>query len=328
MPAPSVGSPLLWIAFGVFVFLMLALDLGVFHRDSHEVSSREALIWTGVWVALALLFNAGITLWFGRQRGLEFLTGYVIEYSLSVDNIFVFILIFKYFSVPAGYQHRVLFWGVLGALVMRLAFILAGAALLNRFEWIMYLFGVALILGGAKMLKEEEMEVHPERNLVLRIFQKFVRTTSQDAGGSLFLRRAGRFYATPLLLVLVVVEATDVVFAADSIPAIFGVTRDPFVAFTSNIFAIMGLRSLYFLLASVLNRFHYLKVGLGLVLIFVGGKMLLDHYIKVSIGTSLAVVAVLLGASIALSFARPAKLAPHRKEEPPPIPPWSRKHRE
>jgi TerC family integral membrane protein len=283
---------------------MLALDLGVFHRKAHAIGFREALIWTLVWIALALLCNTGIYVYSGHQKGLEFLTGYVIEYALSVDNLFVFLLIFRYFSVPVPFQHRILFWGILGALIMRLLFILVGSALLARFEWTAFIFGAVVILGGIKMLKEEEVEVHPERNLVLRIFRRFVPTTHQDTGASLVVRRDGRFYATPLLLVLLVVEATDVAFAADSIPAIFAITRDPFIAFTSNIFAILGLRSLYLLVAGAIDRFHYLKWGLGLVLIFVGAKMLLSGYVAIPIGASLGVVGALLGGSIVLSFLR------------------------
>ncbi len=320
MPA-SIGSPILWIGFGVFVVAMLALDLGVFNRRAHEISFREALIWTLVWISLALIFNAGIYHYSGSQKGLEFLTGYVIEYTLSVDNLFIFLLIFKYFSVPAQYQHRVLFWGILGALIMRLVFILLGAALLARFEWVVFIFGAIVLLGGLKMMKEEEMEVHPERNLVLRIFRRFVPTTHQDAGASLIVRRDGRIYATPLLLVLLVVEATDVAFAADSIPAIFAVTRDPFIAFTSNIFAILGLRSLYLLVAGAFYRFYYLKWGLGLVLIFVGAKMLISEWVVIPIGPSLGVVGALLGGSLLISFLWPRKPQTSSSGEPSPVPP-------
>jgi tellurite resistance protein TerC len=321
MPGSGV-SPILWIAFGIFVFSMLVLDLGVFHRKAHEIRHREAFIWTVAWIALALLFYLGVHLHFGKQRGLEFFTGYVIEYALSVDNLFIFLLIFRYFSVPVRLQHRVLFWGILGALAMRLPFILLGTALLAKFEWVAYILGGIVILGGIKMMKEEEVEVHPERNLMLRIVRRFVPVAFHDTGDGLFVRRGGRTWATPLLLVLVVVEATDLVFAADSIPAVLAVTRDPFIAFTSNIFAILGLRSLYMLIASSIDRFHYLKYGLGLVLIFVGVKMMIASYITIPILASLFVVAALLGVSIVISFLRPAapKSLPFRSEasnEPP-----------
>ena len=316
------ASPILWIAFGIFVFLMLVLDLGVFHRKAREIRHREAFIWTVVWIALALLFYAGVHFHFGKQRGLEFFTGYVIEYALSVDNLFIFLLIFRYFSVPIRLQHRVLFWGILGALAMRLPFILLGTVLLAKFEWVAYLLGGIVILGGIKMMKEEEVEVHPERNFILRIVRRFVPIAFHDTGDGLFVRRDGRTWATPLLLVLVVVEATDLVFAADSIPAVLAVTRDPFIAFTSNIFAILGLRSLYMLIASSIDRFRYLKYGLGLVLIFVGVKMVIASYVTIPILASLLVVAALLGASILVSFLRPAvPKASTLPAEAPPEPP-------
>ena len=315
----NVVSPMLWLGFGIFVFLMLVLDLGVFHRKAHEISHREAFIWTVAWIALALIFYAGVHLYLGKQRGLEFFTGYVIEYALSVDNLFIFLLIFRYFTVPVRLQHRVLFWGIIGALAMRLPFILLGTVLLAKFEWVAYLLGAIVILGGIKMMKEEEVEVHPERNVMLRIVRRFVPIAFHDTGDGLFVRRDGRTWATPLLLVLVVVEATDLVFAADSIPAVLAVTRDPFIAFTSNIFAILGLRSLYMLIASSIDRFRYLKYGLGLVLVFVGVKMMLAHYLTIPILASLLVVAALLGGSIILSFLRPAvyKAAPPSAEAPP-----------
>ena len=324
----SVASPVLWAGFGLFVAFMLALDLGVFHRGSHEVHHKEALIWRIVWLSLALIFNGWIYHQFGHARGLEFLTAYVIEYALSVDNLFVFLLIFKFFRVPNQFQHRILFWGILGALFMRLTFILAGVAILHRFEWVTYLFGAVVLFAGAKMLKEEEVEVHPENNWVLKLFKKLIRTTTQDAGGSLMLRHAGHLYATPLLLVLIVVEATDVAFAVDSIPAVFAVTRDPFIAFSSNIFAILGLRSLYFLLASYIGRFQYLKFGLGLVLIFIGAKMVAAKFYEVPLGISLAIVGSLLGISILVSLLHTPKkirVPPLKAEEPRPLPPWSRK---
>ncbi len=309
MPA-SVGTPLLWGAFTLFVLGLLALDLGVFHRKAHAVGPREALGWSIFWIALALLFNAGVVWWFGAQRGLEFLTGYLIEKALSVDNIFVFLVIFSYFSVPAAYQHRVLFWGILGAIIFRVIFILAGAALLAAFHWVIYVFGGLLILTAVRIVRARDEEVHPERNPLLRLVRRVVPVVSTYQGARFFVRAGGRLMATPLLLVLVVVEATDIVFAIDSIPAIFAVTGDPFIVYTSNIFAILGLRALFFLLAGVLTRFQYLKIGLGLVLAFVGTKMLISDLFKIPIGLSLAVVAALIGGSVVASLLRPPRRAP------------------
>jgi tellurite resistance protein TerC len=284
---------------------MLALDLGVFHRKAHEVKVREALIWTAVWIGLALVFNAGVYVWFGPERGLEFLTGYVIEKALSVDNIFVFIVVFATFAVPAKLQHRVLFWGILGALVMRAAFIFLGAAALERFHWVSYVFGGFLVLTGIKLLVQRDAEVHPERNPVLRLFKRLVPAVSDYRGGHFTVVEAGKRYATPLLLVLVTIEATDIVFAVDSIPAIFAVTKDPFIVYTSNIFAILGLRALYFALAGVMGKFHYLKVGLALVLAFVGAKMLVASVYKIPILVSLGVIIALLAGSVVASLLRP-----------------------
>jgi len=305
VPVDSIGSPALWVGFTVFVLAMLALDLGVFHRKAHGVRFREALAWSTVWVGLALAFNLLVYHWFGAQRGLEFLTGYLIEKVLSVDNIFVFVVIFSFFAVPAAYQHRVLFWGILGALVMRAVFILAGAALLQRFHWIVYAFGGFLVITGVKLLLHRGDEIHPERNPVYRLFRRLVPAVSDYRGARFTVVENGKRYATPLLAVLVVVEATDVVFAVDSIPAIFAVTTDPFIVYTSNIFAILGLRALYFLLAGVMDKFHYLKVGLALVLCFVGVKMLLVDFYKIPIAASLAAVATLLAGSVAASLLRP-----------------------
>jgi len=286
---------------------MLALDLGVFHRQAHKVSIKEALIWSVVWMTLALVFNAGVYFWFGPTRGLEFLTGYLIEKALAVDNIFVFAVIFSYFAVPIAYQHRVLFWGILGALVLRAIFIVLGAALLQKFHWIMYLFGGFLILTGIKLLLQRDAEIHPERNPAFRLFKRMVRSVSEFHGGRFFLSKNGKWYATPLLLVLVSVEVTDVIFALDSIPAIFAVTSDPFIVYTSNIFAILGLRSLYFLLAGVMHKFQYLKIGLALVLAFVGAKMVLTDIYKIPILVSLGVVAALIAGSVILSLLRSGK---------------------
>jgi tellurite resistance protein TerC len=302
MPFETIGSPALWFGFIAFVLAMLAIDLGVFHRKAHEVSLKEAGAWSAVWVALALAFNAGVYAWFGPERALEFTTGYLIEKALAVDNIFVFVVIFSAFAIPTIYQHRILFWGVLGALVMRAVFILVGGAMLQRFHWTLYLFGAILAITGVKLLFQRHQELHPERNPLVRAFQRLFPVTHELEGDRFTVVRAGRRYATPLLLALVAVEVTDLVFAVDSIPAIFAVTRDPFIVFTSNIFAILGLRSLYFLLAGVITRFVYLKVGLALVLVFVGAKMLLVDLYKVPIGVSLGVIAALLGLSVIASL--------------------------
>jgi tellurite resistance protein TerC len=299
----TVGTPLLWGGFTLFVVAMLVLDLGVFHRKSHVVGFKEALTWSVVWVALALVFNAWLWSAHGPQRGMEFLTGYLIEKALAVDNIFVFVVIFSAFAVPAAYQHRVLFWGILGALLMRAAFILAGAALLQRFHWVMYVFGALLVLTGVKLLAFRDAEMEPQRNPIFRLFKRVVRSVPEYHGERFMVVRDGKRYATPLLLVLVAIEATDLVFAVDSIPAIFAVTRDPFIVYTSNIFAILGLRAMYFMLADVVTRFQYLKVGLALVLTFVGAKMLLLDVYKIPIGVSLGVVAALIGGSILASWA-------------------------
>ncbi len=316
MDGESIGSPALWGGFILFVFGMLALDLGVFHRKAHEVRPKEALIWSLLWIALALLFNAWVYLAFGPERGLEFLTGYLIEKALSVDNLFVFLVIFSYFNVPGHLQHRVLFWGILGALLMRALFILTGAVLIQRFHWILYVFGAFLVLTGIKLLVRRDSEIHPERNPALQLFRRMVRAVPDYRGAHFFVKEAGQWLATPLLMVLVVVEATDVVFAVDSIPAIFAITTDPFIVFTSNIFAILGLRALYFLLAGLMGKFHYLKIGLALVLVFVGAKMLLADLVKIPIGVSLAVVVTLLGVSVLASAVFPRKpLAPRSKPD-------------
>jgi tellurite resistance protein TerC len=300
-----LGSPLQWGVFLGIVFGLLALDLGVFHRKEHRVGIREAIVWSIVWTVLALIFNYWIYREYGAQLGLEFLTAYVIERSLSFDNIFVFIVIFNYFAVPAQYQHRVLFWGILGALVSRGLFIALGAALIARFDWLIFVFGGFLVYTGIKILRQQDTEIHPEQNPVVRLFQRLVPLTARYHGKHFFVREAGRLVATPLMLVLVVVEATDVVFAVDSIPAVFGVTKDPFIVFTSNIFAILGLRALYFLLAGLMHKFVYLSYGLGLVLVFVGAKMLLHEWIHIPVEWSLGVVGLLLAAAICFSLLRP-----------------------
>ena len=306
----TVGSPWMWGGFLVLIVAMLALDLGVLHRKPHAVGTREALTWSVVWVSAALLFNVGVYFWFGPQRAVEFLTGYLIEKALSVDNIFIFLVIFSYFAVPAEYQHRVLFWGVLGAVVFRAIFVVLGAALLQTFHWIIWVFGGFLILTGIKILMQKNEEVHPERNPLIRLFRRFVPTVSEYHGARFWITQNGRRYATPLLLVLLTVEVTDIIFAVDSIPAIFAVTSDPFIVFTSNIFAILGLRALYFLLAGVVDRFQYLKVGLGLVLAFVGTKMVISEWYKIPAGVSLVIVVSILAASVIVSLLKPPAEAP------------------
>ena len=297
---------LAWGGFALFILLMLSLDLGLFNRKAHSVTYRESAIWSAVWVSLALAFS-GIVFWrLGSQKGLEFLTGYVIELSLSVDNLFVFLLIFSYFKVPSKFQHRVLFWGVLGALVMRIMMIFLGTALIERFHWIIYIFGAFLVFTGIRMFRQEETDLKPEENPIVRLVTRLIPITRHYEGEKFFTRVNGRFTGTLLLLVLVIVEVTDLVFAVDSIPAIFGVTTDRFIVYTSNVFAILGLRSLYFLLAGVVEKFHYLKMGLAVVLTFIGAKMLLVAAgIHIPIGISLGVVAVVLLSSVAASLVWP-----------------------
>lgn len=300
------ASPWLWIGFNLFVLAMLLLDLGVFHRNPHAVGFREAFGWSGVWIALALLFNAGVWIYAGEEKALEFLTGYFIEKSLSVDNVFVFALLFSSFAVPAHLQHKVLFWGIFGALLMRAVMIGVGAMLIARFSWIIYVFGAFLIVTGVKMIVKRSEDVHPEDNRLVRWFKKRVPVTPEYRQDRFFIKEAGRWMATPLFLVLLLVEVSDVIFAVDSIPAIFAVTDDPFIVYTSNVFAILGLRSLYFVLGGVMHKFHYLKTGLGVVLTFVGVKMSLAHTVwKISTPVSLGVIALTLAAAIAMSWLRP-----------------------
>ena len=292
-----------WIAFNAFVLGMLALDLGVFHRKAHAVTMREAGIWSAVWVALALAFNAGLYFVWGTEPALQFLTGYLIEKSLSVDNVFVFVMLFSFFAVPEQYQHRVLFWGVLGALVMRGVFIMAGAYMLQQFHWIIYVFGAILLLTGIKMARRVEA-YDPSSNPVLKLARRLLPLTDRYHGQKFWVKEAGKWVATPLFLVLLLVEATDLLFAIDSIPAIFAVTQEPFLVYTANVFAILGLRAMYFLLAGVVHRFVYLKYGLAAVLVFVGAKMMLVDVYKVPVVASLAVIAVLIGGAIVLSLRR------------------------
>jgi tellurite resistance protein TerC len=299
-----------WVGFIAFVLAMLALDLGVFHRSPHEVKPKEAGVWVAVWVALALAFAGGLYFYAGHGVALTFLTGYVIEESLSADNIFVMVLIFEYFRVPKACQHRVLFYGILGALLMRGMFILAGSALISNFHWILYVFGALLVITGVRMAIKRDDEFNGDQNKIVKFVRRVLPMSESFHGKHFFIVEAGRKLATPLLLVLILVEVTDLVFAIDSIPAIFGVTRDPFIVFTSNIFAVMGLRSLYFLLAAVVDRFHLLKYGLAVILSFVGFKMLSEHYIEIGIGISLAVILGVLALSVVASLMWPAANAP------------------
>lgn len=303
---------LYWVLFNVFVLLMLALDLGVFNRKAHEVKIKEALIWSGVWVMLALIFNLGLYYFYSpppgttsAQSALEFLTGYVIEKSLSVDNIFVFVLIFSYFKVPAIYQHKVLFWGILGALILRAIFIFAGITLINHFSWIIYVFGFFLIYTGIKLVTQKDKEIHPEKNPLLKLFKRFFRVSHSYDNGNFFTIENGRKAATPLFVVLIIVETTDVIFAVDSIPAILAITQDPFIVYSSNVFAILGLRSLYFALAGLVKMFHYLHYGLAAILVLVGAKMVINHYFEtkvISTELSLGLIVSILAASIIASL--------------------------
>src|SRR5215813_15543440 len=301
------GQTWTWVGFILFVLSMLALDLGVFHRKSHEVTIREALAWSGVWIILALLFNLGVYYWLGPEPALAFLTGYLIEKSLSVDNIFVFLLILTYFRVPPRYQHQVLFWGILGALVMRAILIVLGISLIQRFHWVIYLFGAFLILTGVKMALEKDKEIHPERNPALRLFRRLAPVTDDYREGKFFVKQEGRYFATPLFIALLVVETTDLIFAVDSIPAILAITLDPFIIYTSNVFAILGLRSLYFVLEHFFSLFRFLHYGLAIVLMLVGLKMLTSHFYEPSLVVTLGVVVLILGASVAASLIWPEK---------------------
>jgi len=304
-----------WFAFNIFVVVMLALDLGVFHRKAHVIEIKESLVWSAVWIALALLFNLGIYFWSGPETALEFLTGYLIERSLSIDNIFVFLVVFSYFRVSSLYQHKVLFWGILGAMIMRVIFIIAGVALIQKFNWIIYIFGAFLILTGIKMALQRDKQIHPERNPVLRVFRRLMPVSEDYENGKFFVKRAGRYLATPLFIVLLVVETTDVIFAADSIPAIFAITLDPFIVYTSNVFAILGLRALYFTLAGIMRLCLSIHYGLSAILVFVGIKMLLADIYKIPVGIALGVVAGLLTISVIACMFRP------RKEEIAPVNP-------
>lgn len=315
-----------WIAFNVFVILMLILDLGVFHRKSHVVKMKEALSWSGVWITLALLFNVGLYFFYTPPPGLsqwesalQFFTGYIIEKSLSVDNIFVFVLIFSYFKVKGEYQHKVLFWGILGALVMRAIFIFTGLALINKFAFVIYIFGAFLIFTGIKLALEKDKEIHPEKNLLLKLFKKFFKVSPDYDNGKFFTIKNGSKMATPLFVVLIVVETTDLIFAVDSIPAILAVTKDPFIVYSSNVFAILGLRALYFALAGLMQLFHYLHYGLAAILVLVGLKMILNHYFEsdiISIEISLSLIILILAFSVILSVKYPQAAVEDDKKIP------------
>lgn len=300
-------TTLYWIAFNVFVLAMLILDLGVFHRKTRTIGVREALGWTLFWIVLALLFNALIYYQFGQQHAVEFFTGYLIEKSLSVDNIFVMLIIFSYFNVPQQYQHKVLFWGILGALIFRVIFIVAGIELITRFHWLIYLFGAFLVYTGIKLLSSTDEKIEPERNPVLRFIRKVIPVTSSYHNDKFFTRIDGRLWATPLFLVVMVIEATDVIFAVDSIPAILAISKDSFIIYTSNVFAILGLRSLYFAMAGIQQYFSYLKYGLSIILVFVGGKMLVSELYLIPVEVSLLVILSILTGAIVLSWVVPKR---------------------
>lgn len=293
-----------WTGFNLLILFLLTLDLGVFHRKSHEVSFKEAVTWSGVWITLALLFNVGIYFWRGPEIGMQFLTGYLIEKSLSVDNIFIFILIFGHFKVPPQYQHKVLFWGILGALIMRAILIVVGATLIAKFHWILYLFGGFLVLTGIKMAIQKEEKHNMDQHPAVKITRKFIPIVPYYEGDKFLFRLEGKLHATPLLLVLMIVEMTDLVFAVDSIPAIFAITTDPFIVYTSNVFAILGLRSLYFALAGVMSKFHYLRAALSVILVFVGFKMLVMDIWKVPVHFSLGVIAGVLALAVIASIVK------------------------
>jgi tellurite resistance protein TerC len=296
-----------WIGFHILIFAMLAIDLGVFHRKSHAVAIKESLIWSAVWISLALLFNLGIYFLMGKVQALEFLTGYLIEKSLSVDNIFVFVLIFAYFNIEQKYQHKILFWGIIGALIMRIGLILLGVELMNRFHWVIYVFGAILIITGLKMALQGEKKINPEKNLILRLLKRLIPISQSDSGNRFFVRVNGKLMATSLFAVLIIIETTDLIFALDSIPAILAITNNTFIVYTSNVMAILGLRALYFALAGVIHKFHYLSYGLSAILIFVGVKMSLTGIFKIPVELSLAVIAVILALSVAASMIFPDK---------------------
>ncbi len=310
------AGAILWTIFGAVVLVVLALDIGVFHRKAHAIKFREALLWSAVWIALALAY-VGLICWLhpnGAHTSLEFLTAYLVEESLSVDNLFAFLLIFSYFAVPSQYQHNCLFWGILGAMVFRAVFIVGGVALIQKFHWFLYVLGVVLVVSGVKIALQNGRTIEPDKNPVLKLFRRFVPVAMDYAGTKFFLRRDGRLMATPLFVVLLVVETTDIVFAMDSIPAVLGITRDTFVVYTSNVFAVMGLRALYFMLAGAMELFHHLRFGLSAVLVFIGAKMLLSRWYDIPVGVALLVVAGLLVLSLIASLVWPKKMNDAIKE--------------
>ncbi len=310
-------TAIIWIGFNLFVLFMLALDLGVFHRTAHEVKMKEALSWSAVWISLALVFNTLIYYYWdwmspgseytNKDAALAFLTGYVIEKSLSVDNVFVFLMVFTYFQVPSLYQHKILFWGILGALVLRAIFIFAGVALITKFHWMIYIFGAILIFTGIRMVMQKDKKLNPEKNPVIKAFRKWFPVTNEHHGDHFFAKIDGRKVATPMFVVLLFIETTDVIFAVDSIPAILAITNDPFIVYTSNVFAILGLRALYFALAGIMSLFHYLHYGLSVILVFVGGKMALTDLYKIPVEHSLMVVLGILVISVVASKLFPPK---------------------
>lgn len=300
-------SFILWTGFNLFVLAMLALDLGVFHRKSHTVTVREALGWTGVWITLSMFFNVFVFYYFGKEKAVEFFTGYLIEKSLSVDNIFVMILIFSYFQVPSSYQHKVLFWGILGALVMRVIFILSGIELIHRFHWLVYIFGGFLIFTGIRMLTSDDTKIEPEKNPLIRLARKTFPVTPGFEGDRFFIKKETKIWATPLFLVVILIEATDLIFAVDSIPAILAISDDSFIVYTSNVFAILGLRSLYFALSGIEQYFHYLKYGLSAILVFVGIKMCITDFFKIPVELSLIIIVFILIIAIIGSIVFPKK---------------------
>lgn len=302
-----IATVYVWIGFIAFVLLMLALDLGIFHRKSHEVKIKEALIWSAVWISIAMVFNYGIYVYMGEIKAMEFLTGYVIEKSLSIDNLFVFIMIFSYFNVDKKYQHKVLFWGIIGALIMRSIFIFAGVALINKFHWIIYIFGAFLIFTGFKMLFQKDEKMDPNKNPLVKLFKRFYPVTDTMHGDRFFVKINAKTFATPLFVVLLLVEFTDLIFAVDSIPAIMAITSDPFIIFTSNVFAILGLRALYFALAGITQYFHYIKYGLSAILVFVGVKMVMVDFYKIPVLISLFTILGILVISVVASLLFPKK---------------------
>lgn len=303
-------TTLTWAIFNIFIVAMLTIDLLVFNKKSHEVTIRESLTWTGVWISLSLLFGIGVFYFIDATTAIDYYTGYLIEYSLSVDNIFVFLLVFSYFKVDPKYQHKVLFWGIFGALVFRLLFIFAGVALIERFHWIIYVFGSFLVFTGIRLASEKDKEVHPERNPILKLVRKFIPITKDFHKDHFFIHKMGRRFATPMFVVLIVIETTDIIFALDSIPAILAITTDQFIVYSSNAFAILGLRALYFALSGIMKLFHYLHYGLSLILIFVGVKMLLSEFYHIPTPYALGFIALTLAGSVVLSIYFPAEEKP------------------